>query len=201
MLYMDASLPPPATPTPCACVPIDPKGYCWSRGYCVRTVHNSRTCNITLPGYQKDTTHNKPMDSSTKNKPEWDPEEDTKVEGKNYKKLVTKQNKCLPFPTVSSSVLAVSDSGTTGHYITTGAPCENKTKANHPIPITLPNVDIISSTRSCHRQIYRMQLDMPTSSRTSPRRSYQLGRSATTTALQSLTPTRSPSMTNTPTKQ
>ena len=69
-LYMDASLPPPATPTTCACVPIDPKGYCWSHGYRVSTAHNSRTCNNTIQGHQKYATRNKPMGGSTKNKPE-----------------------------------------------------------------------------------------------------------------------------------
>ena len=55
------------------------------------------------------------MGGCTKNKPEWDPAEDTKVEGKNSKILVTKPNNVLPFTTVGSSVLAVADSGTTGH--------------------------------------------------------------------------------------
>ena len=52
----------------------------------------------------------------------------------------------LPFTTVGSSVLAVADSGTTGHYITADTPCINKTKANNNIPITLTNGDIISTT-------------------------------------------------------
>ena len=69
-LYTDASLPPPATPTPRARVPIDPKGYCWYHGYCVRTVQNGRTCNNILPGHQKDVTRNNPMSGITKNKPE-----------------------------------------------------------------------------------------------------------------------------------
>ena len=86
------------------------------------------------------------MGVSTKNKPEWDPAEDTKVEGKNYKNLVTIPNNFLPFSIVGSSILSVVDSGTTGHYITTDTPCVNKTKANHPITITLSNGDIISST-------------------------------------------------------
>ena len=86
------------------------------------------------------------MGGSTKNKPEWDPAEDTEIEGKNYKNLVTKTNNVLPFTTVGSSVLAVVDSSTTGHNITTENLCVNKTKANYPITITLPNGDIISST-------------------------------------------------------
>ena len=40
----------------------------------------------------------------------------------------------------------VADSGTTGHYITSDTLCVNKTRSNHPIPITLPNGDTISST-------------------------------------------------------
>ena len=42
--------------------------------------------------------------------------------------------------------MAVADSVTTRHYIATNTLCINKTKANHPIPIILPNGDIISST-------------------------------------------------------
>ena len=52
----------------------------------------------------------------------------------------------LPFTTVGSSVLAVADSGTTGHYITANTLCVKKTRANHPITITLSNVYIIYST-------------------------------------------------------
>ena len=42
--------------------------------------------------------------------------------------------------------MAVSDSGTSGHYITASTPCFKKNRANHHIPITLPNEYIISST-------------------------------------------------------
>ena len=49
-------------------------------------------------------------------------------------------------------------------------------------------------SRSFHRKIYHIQPDVPTYSRTSPSRSSQLGRSATTITLQSLTPTISPSV-------
>ena len=34
-------------------------------------------------------------------------------------------------------------SGTTGHYITPTTPCTNKHTANKPIPIKMPNVEII----------------------------------------------------------
>ena len=69
-MYIYASLPPPAMPTPRACVPIDPGGYCLSHGYFVSTVHNGRTCDNTLPGHQKYATRNKPMGGSTKKKSE-----------------------------------------------------------------------------------------------------------------------------------
>ena len=91
-LYTDASLSAPATPTPCACVQIDSKGYCWYLGYHVSTAHNGCTCNNTLPVHQKDVTQNNPMGGSTKKKPEWNSAEDTKVEGKHYNYLVIKPN-------------------------------------------------------------------------------------------------------------
>ena len=72
--------------------------------------------------------------------------EETEVEGKNDKNLVTKPNIFLPFSTARSSVLSVVDSSTTGRYINSDTPCVNKTRSNHPIPITLHNGDIISYT-------------------------------------------------------
>ena len=67
-LNTDASLPPPATLTPRACVPIGTNGYCWSHGYCVRTLQNGRMCNSTVPGHQRDATCNNHMGIITKNK-------------------------------------------------------------------------------------------------------------------------------------
>ena len=67
-MYTDASLPPPATPMPCARVPIDPKGYCWFHGYFVNTAHNGCTFDNTLPGHQNYATRNKSMGGSRNNK-------------------------------------------------------------------------------------------------------------------------------------
>ena len=41
---------------------------------------------------------------------------------------------------------AVADSGTTGHYITPTTPCTNKQTATQPIPIKMPNGEIITSS-------------------------------------------------------
>ena len=35
--------------------------------------------------------------------------------------------------------LAVSDTGTTVHYLTLDLPCDNKKQAIHPLPIQIPN--------------------------------------------------------------
>ena len=45
-----------------------------------------------------------------------------------------------------SSLEAVADSGTIGHYITSTTPCTNKQTATQPIPIKIPNGDIITSS-------------------------------------------------------
>ena len=45
-----------------------------------------------------------------------------------------------------SSLEAVADSGTTGHYITPTTPCTNKQTATQLIPIKMPNGDIITSS-------------------------------------------------------
>ena len=68
---------------------------------------------------------------------------------KNYRNLVNnKIYKKLNFNSIClhSSLEAVADSGTTGHYITTTTPCVDKQIANNPIPIKMPNGEIITST-------------------------------------------------------
>ena len=47
---------------------------------------------------------------------------------------------------LDSSLEAVADSGTTRHYITTNTPCVDKRIVNNPIPIKIPNGDIIKLT-------------------------------------------------------
>ncbi len=47
---------------------------------------------------------------------------------------------------VDSEPQAVADSRTTGHFITEDTPCVNKLKTYHPIPIKMPNGDIITPT-------------------------------------------------------
>ena len=39
--------------------------------------------------------------------------------------------------------LAVADTGTTGHYLPLDSPCSNKQQAVHPLPIHMPNGEII----------------------------------------------------------
>ena len=66
---------------------------------------------------------------------------------KNYSNLVNnKSQEKLNFNSIclDSSLEAVADSGTTGHYITTTTPCVDKRIANNPIPIKMPNGEIIT---------------------------------------------------------
>ena len=41
--------------------------------------------------------------------------------------------------------LEVAETGTTEHYLTLDLPCSNKQKAVHPLPIQIPNGEIIKS--------------------------------------------------------
>ena len=44
--------------------------------------------------------------------------------------------------------LSVADTGTAGHYLTLNSPFTNKQKAVHPLPIHMPNGEIIKSTHT-----------------------------------------------------
>ena len=65
---------------------------------------------------------------------------------KKYSNLVKNRNEQIHFNSMcnDSSLEAVADSGTTGHYITPTTPCTNKQTANQPIPIKIPNGEIIT---------------------------------------------------------
>ena len=54
--------------------------------------------------------------------------------------------------------LAVVDTGTTGHYLTLDLPCDNKQLAISPLPIRMPNREIIMSTHTAvlSKQIYQL---------------------------------------------
>ena len=44
--------------------------------------------------------------------------------------------------------LAVADMGKTGRYLTLDLPCNNKQQGVHPLPIQMPNCEIITSTHT-----------------------------------------------------
>ena len=67
---------------------------------------------------------------------------------KNYSNLVNKnRNEQLNFNSMCnySSLEAVADSGTTGHYTTPTTSCTNKQTSTQPIPTKTPNGEIITS--------------------------------------------------------
>ena len=65
---------------------------------------------------------------------------------KQYSNLVKNINEQIHFNSMcnDSSLEAVADSGTTGHYIAPTTPCTNKQTATQPIPIKMPNGEIIT---------------------------------------------------------
>jgi hypothetical protein len=48
---------------------LDPNGYCWTHGYCVKLGHTSATCTNKAEGHQLLATRSNTMGGSTKNKP------------------------------------------------------------------------------------------------------------------------------------
>ena len=67
---------------------------------------------------------------------------------KQYSNLVKNRNEQIHFNSMfnDSSLEAVYDSGTTGHYITPTTQCTNKQTATQPIPIKMTNGEIITSS-------------------------------------------------------
>ena len=67
-----------------------------------------------------------------------------------YSSLVKNRNGQLHFNSIcnDSSLEAVADSGTTGHYITPTTPCTNKQTETQTIPIKMPNGEIITSSHT-----------------------------------------------------
>ena len=67
---------------------------------------------------------------------------------KQYRNLVKNRNEQINFNSMcnDSSLEAVADSGTTGQYIIPTTPCTNKQTATQPIPIKMPNGEIIKSS-------------------------------------------------------
>ena len=65
---------------------------------------------------------------------------------KQYINLVKNRNEQIHFNSMcnDSSLEAVADSGTTGHYITPTTPCTNKQTATQPISIKMPNGEIMT---------------------------------------------------------
>ena len=57
--------------------------------------------------------------------------------------------------------LSVEGTGTTGHYLTLDFPCSNKQQAFHPLPIQMPNGEII---KSMHTALLS-HLDLPLQAR------------------------------------
>ena len=90
------------------------------------------------------------MGGSTKHKPELYTREDLGNVDENNKNLVVNNNRNekLDFNSmcIDYSIEAVADSGTTGHYITPTTPCMNKQTSTQPIPIKMPNGEIITSS-------------------------------------------------------
>jgi len=67
-ILANAPAPPAATST-CKKTTLDPIGYCWTHGFCVKVGHTSATCTNRAEGHKDAATHNNMMGGSMANKP------------------------------------------------------------------------------------------------------------------------------------
>ena len=145
-----------------------------------------------MPEHQRAATRADPMGESTKKKPEWYAREDLGQLDKNYSNLVNKKRQeklNFNLMCIDSSLEAVVDSWTTGHYITPTTSCTDKQTANNPTPIKMPNGDIITSTHISllpqHNTTYQTKHAKHTSLQAFKNPSHQSVPCVTTTVLQS----------------
>ena len=124
---------------------FDPNGYCSSNGYKVEELHTSATCRFPNNRHNKLDTRLDIKGGKTWNKDyinsgptEWGGaglDKHIVNINENYMNYIQYNPKLLQ--TVDD--LAVSDTGTTVHYLTLDLPCDNKKQAIHPLPIQIPN--------------------------------------------------------------
>ena len=148
---------------------FDPNGYCSSHGYKVEEAHTSATCCFPNNGQKKLPTRLDIKVGQTWNK-EWINGGPTELGGAGLDKDIVNINEdyinyIQSNPKILQAMdnLAVADTGTTGNYLTLDSPCDNKQQAVHPLPIQMPNGEIITSM---HTSILSNQ-DLPIQARKS----------------------------------
>ena len=129
---------------------FDPTGYCSSHGYKVEESHTSATCRFPSNGHNKSAMRLNIVGRNTWNNEcinggptEWGGaglDKDIVDINENYINYIQSNPKLV----ISVEELALADTGTTGHYPTLDSPCSNKQKAVHPLPIQMPNGEIIN---------------------------------------------------------
>ena len=128
--------------------------YCSSHGYKVEVSHTSEIFRLPKNVHKKLATRLDIMGGDAWNKEcinggpnEWGGaglDKDIVNINENYINYIQSN------PTLVKTVdeLAVADTGTTGHYLTLDSPYNNKQVAINPLPIHMPNREIITSTHT-----------------------------------------------------
>ena len=130
---------------------FEPNEYCSYQGYKVEEAHTSATCRFPKNGNNKLVTRIETKAWHTWNR-EWINDGPTNRGGAGLEKYKVNTNEnyinyIQSNPKLVQTVddLEVADKGTIGNYTTPDSPCDNKQQAVNPLPIKIPNGEIIMS--------------------------------------------------------
>jgi hypothetical protein len=114
--------------------------YCWSHGYKVARTHTSQTWMYPKEGHQSEATEANNMGGSQVNR-DW-------LVGATSKNNNEKFDDCRTPPPLKHNETALADSGFTGHFLLSNAPCLNKTLTTNHLTVILPNGQTMKSTHT-----------------------------------------------------
>jgi hypothetical protein len=119
--------------------------YLWSHGYKVAHTHTSQTCMYTKDGHHREATNTNTMGGSQVNRDLLlgaTPENNSKT-----------FDDCRTPPLLKNNETALVDSGCTGHFLLSNAPCLNKKVTSNPLPVRFPNGQTMESTHTAFLDI------------------------------------------------
>ena len=135
--------PPRATITT-ESVPIDPNGYCWSRGFKVRMGHISIICGGKIQGHRNDTTQTFTINGKMWNKPNDWLIRQVHIVNLNIGQEVKLAHQRSPATTI---LTAVADTGATGLFLQHNAPHNPYNMGTPPIFVGIPNGAAMQATQ------------------------------------------------------
>jgi hypothetical protein len=114
--------------------------YCWSHGYKVARTYTSQTCMYPKEGHQHEATKTNNMGGSQVSI-DWLLGVTSKINNKTF-------YDCRTPPLLKHNETALVDSGCTGHFLLSNAPCLNNTLASNTLTVRLPNGQTMKSTHT-----------------------------------------------------